>query len=73
MGFPILPAVTPREPDPDEQGWRWLPHQPYPHLFHRELTAFVTPRDFDLSPYFDVVKLTDVATRNFDYRRIRWA
>ena len=26
VGFPILPAVTPREPDPDEQGWRrWLP------------------------------------------------
>lgn len=74
VGFPILPAVTPREPDMDEQGWRrWLPHQPYPHLFHREPTAFVTPRDFDLSPYFDVVKLTDVAARNFDYRRIRWA
>jgi len=74
VGFPILPAVTPHEPEPTEQGWRrWLARQPYPHLFHRELTALVTPRDFDLSPYFDVVKLTAVAARNFDYRRIRWA
>jgi cell wall-associated NlpC family hydrolase len=74
VGFPILPAVTPQVPGPDEPGWRrWLPRQPYPHLFHREATALVTPRDFDLSPYFDVVKLTGVTARNFDYRRIRWA
>ena len=46
---------------------------PYPHVFHREPCALITPRDFDLSPYFDVVKLTGLADREIDYRRIRWA
>ncbi len=74
VGFPILPAVTRPETPSAAAGWRqWVARQPYPHLFHREPIALVTPRDFDLSPYFEVVKLTDVAARNFDYRRIRWA
>ena len=75
VGFPILPAVTPPPDGPlDVQRWiRWLRREPYPHLFHREVTALTTPRDFDLSPYFEVVKVTTVAARTFDYRRIRWA
>ena len=31
---------------------------------------FVTPRDFDLSPYFEVVKFS---RRDFDYKKITWA
>jgi hypothetical protein len=31
---------------------------------------FVTPRDFDLSPYFEVVKFS---RREFDYKKITWA
>jgi Permuted papain-like amidase enzyme, YaeF/YiiX, C92 family len=31
---------------------------------------FVTPRDFDLSPYFEVVKFS---RRDFDYKKIKWA
>ena len=30
----------------------------------------VTPRDFDLSPYFEVVKFS---RREFDYKKIKWA
>jgi hypothetical protein len=30
----------------------------------------VTPRDFDLSPYFEVVKFS---RRDFDYKKIKWA
>jgi len=31
---------------------------------------FVTPRDFDLSPYFEVVKFS---RRDFDYKKITWS
>src|SRR5262245_21269537 len=74
VGFPILPAVTPGTSARVRSRWlaRFRP-DPYPHVFHRETCALVTPRDFDLSPFFDVVKLTGVEERNFDYRRIRWA
>ena len=74
VGFPILPAV---EPAADErQGWAdWLRRRKthYPAVFHRQREALITPRDFDLSPYFDVVKFNAVEVGQFDYRRIRWA
>ena len=38
------------------------------HIRHHSLYA---PRDFDLSPYFEIVKPTLEA--GFDYRRLRWA
>ncbi len=74
IGFPILPAVEPAAGAP--QGWAdWLRRRktPYPALFHRQRETLITPRDFDLSPYFDVVKFDAVELRDFDYRRIRWA
>ena len=30
------------------------------------------PRDFDVSPFFEVVKWNVVAQRGFDYARIEW-
>jgi hypothetical protein len=38
------------------------------HIRHHSL---YTPRDFDLSPFFDIVKPTIEST--FDYRQIEWA
>jgi hypothetical protein len=73
VGFPILPAVSPVSSTQAARRRAWLRRGPYPHVFKRESCALITPRDFDLSPYFDVVKLTAVAERDFDYRRIRWA
>jgi hypothetical protein len=35
--------------------------------------TLITPRDFDLSPYFDIVKLNPISRGDFDYRRIQWA
>jgi len=35
--------------------------------------ALITPRDFDLSPYFEIVKFNHLALGKFDYRRIEWA
>ncbi len=53
---------------------RWLHARgPYPALFHRQTPSLITPRDFDLSPYFEVVKVNAVEDTRFDYRRIRWA
>lgn len=34
--------------------------------------SFVTPRDFDLSPYFEVVKIATGSPREFDYKKIQW-
>lgn len=36
-------------------------------------TGFITPRDFDLSPYFEVVKFNLIEGNKFDYRKIIWA
>ena len=76
VGFPILPAMTPADAPARRLGWRaWLRRERpfYPALFHRQLPALITPRDFDLSPYFEIVKLNAVEAVRFDYRRIRWA
>jgi hypothetical protein len=50
------------------------------HPSRREYTGFfrmrhptlVTPRDFDLSPYFDIVKFNPLARGDFDYSRMQW-
>ncbi len=79
VGFPILPALTPAPVPPAPASWRdrllRRSPPPYPAVFRRQLPAIITPRDFDLSPYFEIVKinLVDSDTRRFDYRRIRWA
>jgi hypothetical protein len=49
-----------------------------PNLFETGLfTAcdphFVTPRDFDLSPYFEVVKFSANTKREFDYKKLKWS
>jgi hypothetical protein len=38
------------------------------HIRHHSL---YTPRDFDISPYFEVVKPT--IKSGFDYKKMRWA
>ncbi len=76
VGFPILPETAPA--DAPVSRYRWLDRllgrtpPPYPLVFRRQLPAIITPRDFDLSPYFEVVKLNLVGATKFDYRRIRW-
>src|SRR5579863_8398924 len=34
--------------------------------------TLITPRDFDLSPYFDIVKFNVIESMRFDYRKIKW-
>ncbi len=45
----------------------------YTGLFRMRHPTILTPRDFDLSPYFEVVKFNVIADGTFDYQRIQWA
>src|SRR5215468_7248487 len=71
VGFPVLPTTTPgtaataRRRIVDRLLRRTLP--PYPALFRRQLPSIITPRDFDLSPYFEVIKFNPVEATKFDY------
>jgi Permuted papain-like amidase enzyme, YaeF/YiiX, C92 family len=59
VGYPILPEVTRLD---DESRGEIL------HIRHHSLYA---PRDFDISPFFAVVKPT--IETGFDYKRMPWA
>jgi len=79
VGFPIMPVMTPvpaRAPEPRRLRDRLLrrrPAAPYPGVFSHEPHNLITPRDFDLSPYFEIVKLELLEEPSFDYRRMQWA
>lgn len=60
MRYPILPKVTHVE---SRQARREILE-----IRHHSLYA---PRDFDISPYFAVVKPT--VENGFDYRRLHWS
>jgi hypothetical protein len=77
VGFPIMPTVlSPGNGHGPRGRLAFLRSQPdaQPPVFRHQNPCVVTPRDFDLSPYFDVVKFNavDVDEAHFDYRRIRW-
>ncbi len=55
VGYPILPTTRHGGPRP---------------VMVRRHHSLFTPRDFDLSPYFEIVKPTHRS--HFDYRRIIW-
>ena len=55
------------------QGSRSGARSPYAGVFHRRHPTLLTPRDFDLSPFFEIVKFNVIDTGSFDYRRIDWA
>jgi hypothetical protein len=78
VGFPVMPTVV----SPGGNG-----HAPRsrlgflrradaiePPVFRHQSPHVITPRDFDLSPYFEIVKFNavDVDEAHFDYRQIRW-
>lgn len=44
----------------------------YTGLFRMRHPTLLTPRDFDLSPYFDIVKFNVLADDRFDYHHIHW-
>lgn len=78
--FPVLPSVT--FPDgaasklrPSRRSigaWLRRERKSYSGRFRRRHPTLLTPRDFDLSPYFEVVKFNFIEGRHFDYHRIEW-
>ena len=64
VGYPVLPIIT-LQPGQDANT-RAAVKEVF-HIRHRSLYA---PRDFDVSPYFEIVKPT--LARGFDYRHIEW-
>lgn len=78
VGFPIVPRVTAHthdKPRPLSLLSRLVPlaHTAAPPLtFHRPHHTLITPRDFDLSPYFEIIKFNVIETNRFDYSKIVW-
>ena len=64
--YPILPHIQRLPTNPDG-------HLDYSikELLHIRHYSLFTPRDFDISPYFNVIK--PALERGFDYRKIVWA
>jgi hypothetical protein len=79
VGFPIIPTVIGQQQNgapPTSLLQRLLPRVLPPvasPVFRRSHPTLTTPRDFDLSPYFEVVKFNVIEPIRFDYRRIVWA
>ncbi len=78
VGFPIVPKFA-QPPDPTAIPrriiWRVRP-RPHAHAYgimRRVSPTLVTPRDFDLSPYFEIIKFNVIENLRFDYRKILWA
>ncbi|HVO28297.1 MAG TPA: YiiX/YebB-like N1pC/P60 family cysteine hydrolase [Candidatus Margulisiibacteriota bacterium] len=76
IGYPIVPRVTVDEVlTPHTWFGRLVGRNGHSvrALYSKENPALVTPRDFDLSPYFEIIKFNHLAGGKFDYRRIEWA
>jgi len=74
--YPILPeVVAPSEPAPTGVRLRWFGRKtaPVQGVFRTAPVTLTTPRDFDISPYFEIVKFNILEDMRFDYLRIRWA
>jgi hypothetical protein len=76
--FPVLPPTSYGGFDAPKAGRGRMLRALFGHesfeytgLFRMRHPTLLTPRDFDLSPYFEVVKFNAIAT-GFDYQRIRW-
>ncbi|HWP64284.1 MAG TPA: YiiX/YebB-like N1pC/P60 family cysteine hydrolase [Candidatus Limnocylindria bacterium] len=78
VGFPVMPTVVSPGNDHASRGrlafLRRGGGAAEPPVFRHQSPHVITPRDFDLSPYFDIVKFNavDVDEAHFDYRQIRW-
>lgn len=67
VGYPIVPAL---HGDDAQKGTR--PNDPYGSKLIMRHYSRIVPRDFDLSPNFEIVKYNIIGLGSFDYRAI-WA
>lgn len=66
IDYPILPEIT-RAPGRTKAVSNYSRRE-IMHIRHHSLFA---PRDFDLSPYFEIVKPT--IQNGFDYKKFNWS
>jgi hypothetical protein len=66
VNYPILPRVEPIDDEPS--GVSPFRRREILHIRHHSL---YTPADFDLSPYFEIIKPT--LEEGFNYKGLRWA
>jgi permuted papain-like amidase YaeF/Yiix C92 family enzyme len=77
--FPIVPSFEQLPADSSStqvRGLRRLLARPDARRYGvlRQVSpTLITPRDFDLSPYFEVVKFNVIEDLKFDYRKLVWA
>jgi hypothetical protein len=76
--FPIVPIYEPlppgMEPLPSRYAWleRFSHKAEVSHLLRMVSPTLTTPRDFDLSPYFEIIKFNVIESSRFDYHKLRW-
>ena len=75
--FPVLPAYLPWKPHTASEKFRQMilgrpTRRAYSGLLRARHPTLCVPRDFDLSPYFDIVKFNSRELGGFDYRKLRW-
>lgn len=75
--FPILPTYIRHRPrsagEKLRQKFLGRPtRRAYSGLLRARHPTLSVPRDFDLSPYFDIVKFNARDAAGFDYRRLKW-
>jgi hypothetical protein len=75
--FPVLPAYLPWKPHTAGEKLRQMilgrpTRRAYSGLLRARHPTLCVPRDFDLSPYFDIVKFSSGELGGFDYRKLRW-
>lgn len=68
VGYPILPRIDVGTP-PDE---KLLDADPIVFPLTMQHFSQILPRDFDLSPYFQVVKFNVIENGPFDYKQLTW-
>src|SRR5208282_2255727 len=78
--FPIVPRFEqlPADTPPTSRRLTLWPLGTWQHsrphgIWHEVSPNLITPRDFDLSPYFEIIKFNIIEDMRFDYRQIRWA
>jgi hypothetical protein len=76
--FPIVPRYEPTPPGmealPSRYAWleRFSRKAHAPGLMRMVAPTLVTPRDFDLSPFFEIIKFNVIESSRFDYHKLRW-
>jgi len=78
VGFPVLPSVTFPEKSAEWEetsrfSLRWLRRRrAHSGVFRQRHYTLLTPRDFDLSPHFEIIKFNVIQRGDFDYQQIEW-